>query len=136
MHLKTLGIPEHNHENLWAVDFHEEFLPEFRRFPESVRRQLYSLVELLMMFGPQLGRPHVDTLKGSKLSNLKELRFRADEGTWRVAFAFDVKRHAILLVGGDKSGTSQDKFYRNLIEIAERRFDQHERVLARKKEGK
>jgi hypothetical protein len=48
-------------------------------------------------------------------------------------FAFDVKRQAILLVGGDKSGVSQSKFYRNLIKIAERRFERHQRELAVKK---
>jgi hypothetical protein len=84
--------------------------------------------------GPQLGRPHVDTLNGSKHSNMKELRFRADNGVWRIAFAFDLKRRAILLVGGDKSGISQDKFYRNLIDIADCRFNQHHLGMAARKE--
>jgi hypothetical protein len=117
----------------WPVEFHEEFLPEFRQFSETVRRQVYSLIEMLRTFGPQLGRRQVDTLKGSKYTNMKELRFDADDGVWRIAFAFDLNRNAILLVGGDKSGVSQDKFYRNLIEIADRRFDQHQRAIARKK---
>jgi hypothetical protein len=65
---------------------------------------------------------------------MKELRFDADDGVWRIAFAFDVKRRAILLAGGDKSGVSEDKFYRKLIQIADRRFDQHQRGLAKKKE--
>lgn len=117
----------------WKVEFHEEFLPEFQEFSGPVRRQVYSLIETLAMFGPQLGRPHVDTLKGSKQPNLKELRLRADSGAWRVAFAFDAKRQAILLVGGDKSGVSQSKFYRNLIEIAERRLHQHQTSLAKGK---
>ena len=121
-------------EKQWEVAFHEEFLPEFKEFSVVVRRQAYSLIELLIRFGPELGRPHVDTLKGTKHSNLKELRFRADDGAWRIAFAFDANRRAILLVGGDKSGGSQDKFYRNLIEVAERRFDKHQRALAREKE--
>lgn len=130
--MKTLGIPEHNH-GAWKVEFHQEFLPEFRRFSLEVRRRAYSLVELLTMLGPQLSRPHVDTLKGSKHSNMKELLFRADGGVWRVAFAFDVRRKAILLVGGNKSGVSPEKFYRNLIETADRRFDQHLQVLAKEK---
>ena len=132
MHLKTLGIREHTMDEKWVVEFHEEFLPEFRQFSVTVRMQVHTLVELLIRFGPQLGRPQVDTLKGSKLANLKELRFRAGGGVWRVAFAFDVKRRAILLVGGDKSGVPEGKFYRNLIEIAERRFDQHQSAMARK----
>ena len=120
-------------EEKWAVAFHEEFLPEFGEFSELVRRETYSLIELLSKFGPQLGRPHVDTLKGAKVSNLKELRFRADEGAWRIAFAFDVNRRAILLVGGNKSGVSKERFYRTLIETAERRFGQHQRASAKEK---
>jgi hypothetical protein len=65
---------------------------------------------------------------------MKELRFMADDGAWRVAFAFDAVRSAILLVGGDKSGISKDKFYRNLIEVADRRFDQHQRAMTSRKE--
>lgn len=63
----------------------------------------------LREYGPALGRPEVDTLNGSKHANMKELRFRADGGVWRVAFAFDPERNAILLVAGDKSGTSEKK---------------------------
>ena len=121
-------------ENQWEVEFHPDYAPEVLEVSDSVRREIYSLVGLLRRAGPQLGRPQVDTLNGSKHSNMKELRFRADNGAWRVAFAFDLKRHAILLVGGDKSGVSQDKFYRNLIEIADRRFDKHQREIAAKKE--
>ena len=74
----------------------------------------------------------MDTLKGSKHASMKELCVDAD-GVWRVVFAFDLKRNAILLVGTDKSGVSQDKFYRNLIEVADRRFDRHQRAIAREK---
>ena len=121
-------------EKHWAVEFHEAFLPEFKEFSEPVRRQIYSLIEMLTVFGPQLGRLQVDTLKGSKHPNMKELRFRADDGAWRIAFAFDMKRRAILLVGGDKSRISERKFYRNLIEIAERRFDQHQSAIVKGQE--
>jgi hypothetical protein len=89
---------------------------------------------MLKTFGPQLGRPQVDTLNGSRHANMKELRFSADDGVWRVAFAFDLRRNAILLVGADKSGVSKDKFYRNLIEVADCRFGKHQRAIARKKE--
>ncbi len=83
---------------------------------------------------PQLGRPRVDTLNGSSHANMKELRFDAADGVWRVAFAFDPRRQAILLVAGDKSGVSERRFYRELIRKADERFDAH---LARlKKERK
>ena len=56
---------------------------------------------------------------------MKELRFTADNGVWRVAYAFDPKRQAIMLVAGDKSGVSQKRFYKNLIKKADQRFDVH-----------
>ena len=56
---------------------------------------------------------------------MKELRFEASDGVWRVAFAFDPKRRAILLVAGDKSGGSGKRFYRRLIRRADERLDQH-----------
>ena len=130
--MKTLGISEHNSEQ-WVVEFHDDFDPEFMRLSQTVQEMILARAELLRKFGPQLGRPQVDTLKGSKHSNMKELRFNADDGVWRVAFAFDTKRRAILLVAGDKSGVSEDKFYRTLIEIADRRFDQHQRALSQEK---
>jgi hypothetical protein len=63
---------------------------------------------------------------------MKELRFSAAKGEWRVAFAFDPKRRAILLVAGDKAGVSEKRFYRELIRKADIRFDAH--LAQRKKE--
>lgn len=133
MPLKALGSEEHNRSG-WSVAFHKEFAPEFAELSERVRQQIISLGKLLEQLGPQLGRPHVDTLKGSAHANMKELRFRADDGAWRVAFAFDAQRKAILLVAGDKAGVSQDKFYRDLIQTADRRFDRHQKAVAAQKE--
>ena len=62
---------------------------------------------------------------------MKELRFDADGGVWRVAFAFDPERKAILLVAGDKSGIGERVFYRRLVAVADKRFDAH---LARLKQ--
>jgi hypothetical protein len=84
-------------------------------------------------FGPSLKRPHADTLKGSNHSNMKEIRFQAADGVWRVAFAFDPERSAILLVAGDKSGGGEKRFYRQLIEIADSRFADHLAKLTEKK---
>jgi hypothetical protein len=60
------------------------------------------------------------------------LRFNADDGVWRVAFAFDPKRNAIMLVAGDKSGVNEKRFYRQLIATADDRFDAHLALLKRK----
>ncbi len=82
----------------WQVLFVDEFDAEFGELPEAVQDELLASAKLLAVFGPKLSRPHADTLKGSAFSNMKELRFEADGGVWRVAFAFDPERKAILLV--------------------------------------
>ena len=97
--------------------------------------ELLAHIELLEQFGPLLGRPRVDTLNGSRHPNMKELRFDASGGVWRFAFAFDPKRRAIILCGGDKSGGSEKRFYRQLINKADGRFDAHLAVI-RKQKGK
>jgi hypothetical protein len=102
-----------------------EFKPEFDALHEDVRTELLALSLVLQEFGPQLGRPRVDTLNGSRHANMKELRFSAADGEWRAAFAFDPRRKAILLVAGDKSGGSEKRFYRELIRKADNRFDAH-----------
>lgn len=91
--------------------------------------------QVLERFGAELGRPQVDTLKGAKHANMKELRFRADDGVWRVAFAFDPQRKAVLLVGGDKSGGNERKFYKALIMSADARFDRHLVALQKGKDN-
>jgi hypothetical protein len=109
----------------WNIDFHPEFYLEFVELPTDVRLELLAKVALIEAFGHNLKRPHVDTLNGSSYANMKEIRFQADDGVWRVAFAFDPRRCAILLVAGDKSGGSEKRFYRQLIEIADSRFKTH-----------
>ncbi len=117
----------------WKVLAGDEFEPEFEALPIDVQDEIQALTRLLKQFGPQLGRPHVDTLKDSSHANMKELRFEAADGVWRVAFAFDTKRKAILLIAGDKSGGSEKRFYRELIRKADERFSAH---LQRLKERK
>ena len=110
---------------VWNVRFHDEFDMEFAVFSRAVRVELLAHVKMLEQQGPILGRPWVDALAGSRFANMKELRFEADNGVWRVAFAFDPARSAILLVAGNKSGTGQRRFYRSLISKADSRFDAH-----------
>ena len=118
----------------WSIEFVDEFASEVKAMSRKVRTELLAHARLLEQRGPLLGRPHADTLNGSRHANMKELRFNADGGVWRVAFAFDPKRKGILLVAGDKSGGSESRFYKRLIAIADKRFDEH---LARlKKKGK
>ncbi len=109
----------------WVVDLQAQFVPDFEALDEVVQDELLAHIVVLETFGPQLGRPRVDTLTGSRHANMKELRFDAADGVWRFAFAFDPTRRAMVLCGGDKSGGSQKRFYRQLIDKADARFDAH-----------
>ncbi|AFY68432.1 hypothetical protein Pse7367_0114 [Thalassoporum mexicanum PCC 7367] len=109
----------------WHVLFHEEFALEFDGFPKRVQEKILARAESLKAIGPNLGRPDVDTLKGSRYVNMKELRFSVNNGVWRIAFAFDPNRQAVLLVAGDKLGIKEKRFYSQLISKADQRFNSH-----------
>jgi hypothetical protein len=109
----------------WNVLFHDDFHAEFQAMGGALQDELLAHARLLQEFGPHLGRPTVDTLKSSKHANMKELRFDCAGGVWRVAFAFDTERAAILLVGANKGGADQRRFYKKLIASADVRFDGH-----------
>ena len=72
----------------WKVEFHRDFLPEFLALKEPVQDEIAALAEKMKVLGPMMKRPATDTLDGSRFSNMKELRFTADNGVWRVAYAF------------------------------------------------
>lgn len=121
----------------WDVEFADEFKAEFDVFDADVQDELLSHIPLLEKFGPQVRRPRVDTLNDSEYPNMKELRFAAADGEWRVAFAFDPRRKAILLVGGDKSKMTQKRFYAALIRKADERYAAHlNRIKREKKKNK
>jgi hypothetical protein len=106
----------------WQVLLHSAFAGELDDFPADVQDELAALIRALQHLGPHLKRPRCDTLNGSRFANMKELRFDAADGVWRVAFAFDPDRRAVLLVGGDKSGVGSKRFYKTLIRKADDRF--------------
>ena len=118
----------------WEVDLHDDFVPEYRGLHKDVQDELLARIELLEQFGPQLGRPRADTLNDSRHANIKELRFDAADGVWRVAFAFDPNRKAIILAAGDKSGVGEKRLYRQLIDKADARFDAHLAKIKRQKQ--
>jgi hypothetical protein len=120
----------------WSVEFSDAFAAEFAALAAAVQDELLAQAKLIERFGPGLGRPRVDTLKGARHANMKELRFAAAGGEWRVAFAFDPRRTAILLAAGDKSGGAQARFYRRLIAVADSRFDAHLGILHSGPEGR
>src|SRR5690349_20707176 len=118
----------------WKVATTSVFDEWLGRIGEDAQAEVIAKVNLLKVLGPQLGRPHADTLNGSKHAHMKELRAATKESVIRIAFAFDPDRAAILLIGGDKSGTSQKRFYKQLIVRADELYDVHlARIKARKK---
>jgi len=97
--------------------------------------QVIAAIELLQEHGPQLGRPIVDTVKGSSYKNMKELRpGSSGKSELRVLFAFDPQRQAIMLVAGDKAGNWK-RWYRENIPIADARFKEHMAKLKKKTEN-
>jgi hypothetical protein len=98
--------------------------------------EVIAKVELLKLLGPQLSRPHADTLKGSRHANMKELRASSARQVIRIAFAFDPCREAILLVAGNKKGVNQRRFYKQLIEAADTLFEAYLATLAARKRNR
>jgi len=110
----------------WDVTLHAEFGKEFEKLDQQVQDALLNRIRDLKREGPQLKRPHADTLTGSRHTNMKELRLDANGGVWRFAFAFDPARRAVILCGGDKTGYGNEKrFYKSLIKKADMRFDHY-----------
>jgi hypothetical protein len=112
---------------MWEILFHPKFEEWFDQQEEPVREAIASILDVLEEEGPLLGRPYVDTIKDSRFTNMKELRVQHQGRPWRVLFAFDPKRRAILLVGGDKGG--EKRWYKEIIPIAEQRFEEHLKAL-------
>ena len=110
---------------MWEVKTTNEFDAWFAGLDGDAQVELIAKVNLLKVFGPRLARPHADTLNGSKHSNMKELRADTTNAVIRVAFAFDPDRAGLLLIGGNKSGVGQMRFYKQLIARADALFDAH-----------
>lgn len=116
---------------MWEVEYTDEFGAWWDSLTASEQESIASSVELLRQLGPNLPRPHADTLKGSRHSNMKELRTQHEGRPLRTLFAFDPRRSAILLIGGDKTG--DDRFYERMVPIADDLYDLHLATL--RKEG-
>jgi len=115
---------------MWEVEFSNEIGRWWETLTECERESLLAGVKLLQQLGPLLGRPYADTVKCSRHSNMKELRTQCQGRPLRTLFAFDPRRRAILLIGGDKTG--DDRFYDRMIPLADRLFDEHLQELRRK----
>ena len=109
----------------------DEFFGWWTSLDESQQDALQVSIELLEAGGPSLARPHADTVEGSRHANMKELRTQCGGKPLRTFFAFDPRRSAILLVGGDKTG--DNRFYETMIPLADSLYDAYLNELG--KEG-
>ena len=112
---------------MWEIEYTEEFGQWWETLDADEQESLAASVELLRQLGPQLPRPHADSLKGSRHTNMKELRTQHAGRPIRPFFAFDPRRYAILLIGGDKTG--DDRFYDRMIPKADALYDLHLKAL-------
>jgi hypothetical protein len=121
----------------FVVNFDQAFAAEFRALPEAVQDEIRAYAVALAARGHQLGRPWADTLNGSKFARMKELRPTVNKVEWRVAFAFDANREAILLAAVQKGGQKDSVVYGRLISVADARFEAHEaRLRPKGRKGK
>jgi hypothetical protein len=105
----------------WSTERTAEFIKWWETLSKPEKRRVVASIEELRVAGPNAGRPLVDTVKGSRYLNMKELR---PTRTIRVFFAFDPRRKAVLLIGGNKAGKTK-RFYRQMISKADTIYDAH-----------
>ena len=106
----------------WVVEITPEFEIWWDSITESVQEDVSAVVELLEEIGPTLPRPYSDIVHGSRHANMKELRVQNAGRPYRIFYAFDPRRHAILLIGGEKDGND---WYEKFVPRADSLYDRH-----------
>ncbi|MDE2863385.1 MAG: type II toxin-antitoxin system RelE/ParE family toxin [Chloroflexota bacterium] len=107
----------------WEVEFTYEFESWWNGLSESQQESVAARVELLIEHGPQLPFPHSSNVVSSRYGGMRELRIQSGGRPYRVFYAFDPRRIAILLTGGDKTG--DDRFYARFVPKADSLFEEH-----------
>jgi len=107
----------------WDVEYTDEFEKWWNGLTEAEQVSLAASVQLLEERGPSLGHPHSSGIKGSKYGHMRELRTQHSGRPFRTLYAFDPRRMAILLIGGDKTG--DDRWYEIHVPIADRLYSEH-----------
>lgn len=115
--------------NEWEVEYTNELEEWWTNLTESEQESIASSVGLLEEKGPNLGFPHSSGIGGSKHSHMRELRIQHEGRPYRILYAFDPRRNAILLIGGDKTGN--DRWYDVYVPVADRLYDTHLDTLKR-----
>lgn len=107
---------------MWEVNTTDVFDEWFKQQSEPLQEYILALLKVLSEEGPNLGRPYVDSVKGSSHANMKELRIQFEGDPIRAFFAFDPKRNAIVLCAGNKKGVNEKLFYKNMIKLADAEY--------------
>jgi hypothetical protein len=111
----------------WTVEYTDEFEGWWNSVTVAEQISIAASVELLEAAGPHLGYPHTSGIEGSKHAHMRELRTQHAGRPYRTLFAFDPRRYAILLIGGDKTGN--DRWYAENVPIADALYDEHIETL-------
>ena len=111
----------------WAIEFTDEFAQWWYSLDEDEQEDVAASVIILRERGPTLGRPHADAVVGSRYPNMKELRTQHAGRPYRTLFAFDPRRVAILLIGGDKTGNN--RWYEEFVPRADEIYAEHLREI-------
>ncbi len=107
----------------WEVEYTNEFGAWWAGLAEGQQDDVTAVVELLMEHGPGLPFPYSSGVEGSRHSHIRELRIQSGGRPIRVFYAFDPRRSAVLLIGGDKTGN--DRFYKQYVPLANKLYDEH-----------
>ena len=108
---------------MWDVEGTDQFAAWLGELTPPQRRAVVRVVDMLVERGPSLGYPHSSGIRSSRHSHMRELRAQSGGNPIRVFYAFDPRRFAILLIGGDKTG--DNRFYEQYIPIADRLYDEY-----------
>jgi len=111
----------------WKVEYTDEFEVWWAALSEAEQVDVAAAVELLEQKGPQLPFPHSSGISGSKHTHMRELRIQHAGRPYRTLYAFDPRRMAILLLGGDKTGN--DRWYDENVPLADKLYDEHLETL-------
>lgn len=116
---------------MWEVEYTDEFEGWWDTLDESEQTDISASVELLETLGPNLSFPHSSGIHGSAYPRMRELRIQHAGQPYRILYAFDPRRVAILLIGGNKTG--HDRWYEEYVPIADKLYEQH--ITTLKREG-
>jgi hypothetical protein len=115
----------------WNVEYTDEFGAWYGEISEAIQDDIDRIVGVLEARGPQLPFPYSSGIAGSRHDHMRELRVQSGGRPIRIFYAFDPRRTAILLIGGDKTG--DNRFYENMIAIADRLYDDYIKELKKER---